>query len=340
MIKRACEFVGLAPATVTWVDDLAIAFPICEADQVFDTTARTMSITQAHFEEKGLVVNFKRGKSEAVATICGQNSREQRQSMMTHPSLPLRQDGRFSLRLEGAYRHLGTFQECGGGLGQEITYRISSTWASFKQVRQILSCQSMDLQVRLRLMHALLISKLLYGAGAWGCLKKQQIRRLHGCYLKLLRIVVGKIQTKKHTHSGWTDDRILNHYRQPCIRTLLAVARLSYAKRVWTNGGALIQDILNKEELSSSTSWMTGVREDLQWLYAIQGKSWGDDFSSTSLFWIQKKRGWKAFVRGAQRKHVLQEAIAYKLSHVCGTNKAESRAAHEQDEGWLCACGA
>ena len=339
-IRQASEVVGLAPAAVIWADDLALVFPTLDSTRTLEITASMMHATQSHFAERGLTVNFKKGKSEAIVSLCGKGSREQRQRMLEQPTIQIGQDEGPSLRLEGRYRHLGTYQQCGGGLDQEITFRIASTWTSFRQVRHLLSRQTMDLQVRLRLMQSLLMSRLLYGAGAWYRLSKQQLKKMHICYLGLIRYIVGRVQTKHQTHHGWTDEKILAEFDLPCIRTLLAVARLTYARRVWLHGGPLMQEVLIKEEQTYSSSWMSGLKEDLEWLYAVQGNKWGLEFEKTSSLWLQGVKGWKAFVRGAQRKHTLQEAIAYSLRQRFGWVRVVGDDTFEPDEGWLCSCGA
>ena len=339
-IQTACEKTGLAPSAVIWADDLAIVYPICDTDKVLPITGNIMEGTQKHFASKGLSVNFKKGKSEAVVTLCGHGSREIRKQLLQQPFIFFSDEVKQPLRIEGKYRHLGTFQQCGGGLDQEIAYRIAMTWSSFRQIRRLLGRHSTDLQVRLRLMQSLLMSRLLYGAGAWKPLSKRHMKKLHGCYVGILRFIVGRTQTRKQIHHEWTDQRILADYKLPCIRTLLATARLTYARRVWCNGGQKMQDILIKEGNSNSISWMQGLLEDLNWLYAVQGTAWGGDFEATSNMWLQQKRGWKSFVKSAQQRHVLQEALAFQFNKKRGLCSNTGSGTQWEDDGWLCGCGA
>ena len=338
-IRTACNMVELEPATIIWADDLALAFPIVNGDDVLAAAGEIMQETQKVFKSKGLTINFKKGKSEAVATVCGHKARETRQHILTEPNISIGPEETQPLRLEGRYKHLGTYQQCGGGLSQEIAYRIATTWSSFKQIRRILTRHSLDLKVRLRLAHSLLFSKLFYGSGAWGQLTGKQLRKLHCCYLGVLRAITGKTQSKRQIHKGWTDDKILAEYEAPCIRTLLAVSRLCYAKRIWCNGGQEIQQILRREHDICDTSWMQGLKEDLQWIYEVQGKEWGESFEQTCQFWEQGKKGWKSFVRNAQRRHALQEAISFLMTQKFRLG-GEDETDFAEGEGWLCHCGA
>ena len=338
-VQKACSYVNLPPATVIWADDLAITFPVQENERILDITTSMMSTTQRCFTKKGLSVNYKKGKSEAIVTLCGPGAREERRKILVQPALHLQESRNQTLRLEGRYRHLGTVQECGGGLRQEIVYRTASTWASYREIRHILSRQSIDLGIRLRLAQALLWSRLFYGAGAWGQLPKREMRKLNTCYMGILRRVTGKMQTGKATHSGWTDRKILAEFELPCVRTILAIVRLCYARRVWMNGGPLMKEILQQEAETCQTSWKAGLQEDLQWLGEVRGGDWGRDLHTTSTFWEERRKGWKAFVKGAQKRHVLQEALAFALNQKGSIGERDNEVIQEED-GWLCGCGA
>ena len=336
-IQQASACVNLDPAIVIWADDLCVTFPIQEPHVALETTAFFMTEIQDIFAARGLTVNYKKGRSEAVVTVCGQGARGERKKMLTQPHLSV---SKYLLRLEGRYRHLGTYHECGGKLNQEIIYRVALTWSSFKQLRHILSRQTFDLQVRLRLVQSLLLSKLLYGAGSWEPLPKRLMKKLHGCYLSVLRYVVGKTQTKTKIHHDWPDERILAEYKMPSIRAQLAISRLAYARRIWRNGGATFRDILVKESQVCSSSWLEGLREDLAWLYEVQGTEWGRDFNSTAMLWEEGKPGWKSFIKGAQRRHTLQESLTYNLKRHLGIGGTICTDYGEVEEGWLCGCGA
>ena len=181
-IQSACRHVDLPPATVIWADDLAIIYPIQDCGRILDITASMMNVTQRCFADKGLTVNYKKGKSEAVVTICGAGAKEERKKILVHPAVHLQGGNYQALRLEGKYRHLGTVQECGGGLRHEIIHRVASTWSHFRQIKHILARPTVDLPIRLRLAQSLLWSRLFYGAGAWGQLPKRDIQKLQTCY--------------------------------------------------------------------------------------------------------------------------------------------------------------
>ena len=100
-----------------------------------------------------------------------------------------------------------------------------------------------------------------------------------------------------------------------------------------------MRDILQKEADTCPESWKAGLQEDLQWLYGIRGSEWGQDFLSTSTLWEQGKTGWKAFVKGAQKRHILQESIAFVLQQRGGARETAHVVTNEED-GWLCGCGA
>ena len=339
-IATTCSMLGIDPTSVIWADDLALIFPIQDCKRTLDITTEVMTEAQEVFAARGLTINFKKGKSEALITLCGQGARNERKKAIIHPFLSMDEKGSYSLRLEGRYRHLGTFQQCGGSLDNELSHRVATTWASFRSIRQIMTRPTFDLQVKLRLMQSLLLSRLLYGAGAWGQLSKRQIRKLHSCYLGLIRVIVGKVQTKKQIHQGWSDQKILAMYELPCIRTLLATARLGYAQRLWCHGGEMIRMILAKEEGRCKTSWMKGLRDDLKWVQEAQGGEWGDTLEETCTLWLERKGGWKAYIRGAQKRHTLQESLSFRVNAKFGLGNTGGSTAFDEDEGWLCGCGA
>ena len=270
------------------------------------------------FRSRGLRVNFKRAKTEAIPTCCGDGARQARKELLVQPTPGVTigdDEQKDFLRYQGRYKHLGTQHETGGGLGQEISYRIGCAWSAFRSLRPILCRRSLPVQTRLILLRSLIFSKLFYGAGSWHSLSKQQGKKLSTCYMNLIRQTVGQAFCRKSGKKVWTDSFLLQHYSLPDVRTVLGEMRLLYARRVWTHGGIQLRELLLHESQVRGDSWLHGLDDDLYWLINVQGNSWGDTPDNIRSNWLTDRIGWKSFVKNATKRHILQESIAERLLH-------------------------
>ena len=318
MIREALATTNLPGESVIWADDLALPIPLLENDNIGTAVGDMMFTIREAFRNRGLKVNFKRAKTEAIPTCVGNGARQARKDllMQTTPGVLIEgEDQKDFLRYQGRYKHLGTQHETAGGLGQEIVYRIGSAWGAFRTLRPILCRRSLPVQTRLMLLKSLILSKLFYGAGSWHSLSKQQFKKLSTCYMNLIRQTVGQVFSGKTEKKAWTDSFLLQHYLLPDLRSVLGEMRLLYARRVWIHGGDQLKKLLLQEAQVRGDSWLHGLDEDLLWLIKTQGNSWGDTPDSIRSSWLLGRVGWKSFVKNAIKRHTLQESIAERLLH-------------------------
>ena len=294
-----------------------------------------MGTIKEAFWNRGLRVNFKKTKTEAIPTCCGEGAKQIRKNLLTQPipGVDVGEDGQKDfLRFQGHYKHLGTQHETAGGLGQEIGFRVGAAWSAFRSLRTILCRRSLPIQTRLGLLNSLILSKLFYGAGAWHPLSKQQSKKISTCYMNLVRQTVGQVYNGKTKRKVWSDSFLLQHYLLPDLRAILGEKRLLYARRVWVHGGKQLRDLLTTEAQVRKDSWMNGLDADIHWLIKLQGKSWGGSPEEIKRSWLDGRVGWKGFVKGALRRHILQEGIAELL---CQEDKPDLTL----EGAFACSCG-
>ena len=316
LIQSALDTVKLPGEAIIWADDLALPIPLLENADVETAASEMMGTVREAFRSRGLKVNFKKAKTEAIPTFCGSGARQARKDLLTQlaPGVTVGDDDQPDfLRYQGHYKHLGTQHETAGELGQEVSYRIGTAWSAFRSLRPILCRRSLPVQTRLMLLNSLILSKLFYGAGSWHSLKKQHYRKIASCYMNLIRQTVGQIFNGKTQKKVWTDSFLLQHYMLPDLRAVLGEKRLLYARRVWVHGGEQLRDLLLHEARVRSDSWLHGLDEDLEWIIHVQGTSWGATPESIRNNWLEYEVGWKGFVKGAIKRHVHQESIAERL---------------------------
>ena len=338
-MQRALQVLPIPVDPIVWADDLAVGLIISTNEELNDLIPVAMTMVKSVFNQRGMIVNFGKSKTEALPTYVGSGARHCREEMlrMQDPGWTFKDSqGDHFLRLQARYRHLGAMQQSAGMMEQEVSYRIASTWEAFRQIhRGLLGNRVFKVKTRLQLFQSLILSRLLHGCGSWPELRRKTANRLKTAYMKMLRLTVGQANYKDKNQL-WSDERILAEFRQPHLVVLIISTRLTYAFRVHRFGSAAFLRLLAMEEERTTTSWLGLLQRDLLWLAEINGKTWGTSLPELRNHWDAGKKGWKSFVKGAVRRHILQQAIAYQLRR--GTQHEIDRPIDKQYD-WICHCG-
>ena len=336
MSKLKRDF-GLDFPVVVWADDVAILLADEDCDQLMSKISLCMAKAKEILAERGLVTNFKRGKTEVIITPTGPGAKALRQNLLREevPNIKFGDD-ESRLRVEGKYRHLGSIQASAGSLNFEIKHRIGLTWGGFRELRQVFVRKKYNLGTRLRLAEALLWSKLFFGAGAWGPLKEKQIQQLEKCFFGILRAITGQKPYKDQKVRPWSNEKILAYFCIEDIPTRLAGHRLLYGKRMWAHGGESLLKAVNFEKKVCPGSWLEGLESDVKWAIETNGTEWGENVEQVLENWQCSSRNWKGFVRRAEKRQTLQRSLAFLVN-----SKNECFGDTIQIENdWVCECGA
>lgn len=115
------------------------------------------------------------------------------------------------------------------------------------------------------------------------------------------------------TNGGPSNDEMQGLYRTPQVPQRLAVARISYAAKVWSVGPSTLRELLPKESSISKTSWWHYLCADLEWCRSLTADAFPVEElvpEALALSWFKSPAFWKTLARTALRKGALQEAAA------------------------------
>ncbi len=324
-IKDQFEHLGITPQGVTWADDLAVPVLVDENPQLIPTTVQVMQRLQHAFKKKGLTINYKKGKTMAVPTFRGKGAPALRKmhmhkedSAVPIPLLDLqgRQTGETAnLRLTSSYKHLGVIYTPEAGYAVEIGQRLGQASAAYNEIkRPIFSNRHISVAARLRLLDALVFTKLLFGAAIWHDLPRRALDKIESFIMRLTRHVV---------HAGFqagalTDEEIRIQHNLPTLRQRLVRIRLLYVAKLWTVGPRTLTQLLEVEQHHVATSWCSQIERDLQWLRTTSTAHSMTplDWTSITALWKADGRGWaneirRSVLRAVQQEHAMSEVRAW-----------------------------
>ena len=167
---------------LTCAHDLAIFLQHESPQELGRRTQLTAGLLFDLCWRRGLLPNFKKGKTEPILKLKGLQSKQLRLQIygMSEPSLAipsaLRKDVR--LRLVHKYRHLGHQVPFSFKQHDEIRSRVAQARTAYvKHRRGIFQNADLPLALRTRLLNCLVISKLLFNQGTWVELSVGSLRR-------------------------------------------------------------------------------------------------------------------------------------------------------------------
>ena len=304
---------GLAPISLTWADDLAIPWATSCAADMPDALKSLMSQINFTFEQRGFSVNFDHGKTGAVVTFRGQAAPRLRQEFQQcpRPGLPIQLDDErvVHLHFETNYKHLGTVFTAQHDLQVELSHRIGVAHSTFGLLSRPLLCNKrIPTDLRLRLFHALVGSKLFFGLGSWHTLPIRQLERLRKTHVGFLRRVLRIPFTAQITNS-----QVLHKAHTGDVRIRLAVDRLCFAQKLFAHAPELVQHVLQIEAAQHPNSWIAGLKADVDWLHVTLPSAlpqpWDGDFTTLIDYWQSSPTKWKRCVTKAFKIHCQQERI-------------------------------
>ena len=257
-----------------------------------------------------------KGKTGVVLTFQGKNAPQQRrQYLLCNPSgfsCKLSSGAHQWLHATATYRRLGTQFASKLDFAEEMKYRIGQASAAFSAMRKPVLCnRHLPLQTRLRLFQALVGTKFYFGFGAWFTPRQSQLTAMRKALAHFLRCILlaGQGQTDKRPSDCQV--LVLTEHLDPRIR--LAQDRLLFAHKLFQFGPAFAQHVLQIEYQEMKTSWLSGLFADLKWLHSVLPDSvpecWASNLTDAIEYWQKGAPGWKAIIRRAIKKHLMQESM-------------------------------
>ena len=178
-----------------WADDLATCLDVLQvADAPKVVSAKAGALTDA-FEAHGFQLSY--GVKKTAALVCpkGPGARSVCRELFSGKStltVLCEQRGPAQLPLVDCYKHLGVMQARDGSIEQEIKARCAAAWTTFREGRtRLFRCRRVATRRRGVLLQTLVMSKLLFGCGAWPPLGVGDRQRFSGAVFSLYRATLG-----------------------------------------------------------------------------------------------------------------------------------------------------
>eukprot|EP00435_Cladocopium_sp_Y103_P022277 s2367_g5.t1 len=327
VFQRILTRADLHIESVIWADDVAIPVATEQAADLPAVIDSTLSQVHRVFHKRRFTFNTQRGKTSVVASFKGVGAPLMRAQFQLGPrpgmNVVLGNETAF-IHFMDSYKHLGTMFNSSHTLDREIDMRIGLAKGAFARVsKDILRNRRIPECTRVQLFRSLILSRLLFGLGAWSSPSGRQMQRLQNAVLsllrKLFRLTPQEIQTT-------TASQLLVRAQIGSLRARLALDRLLYAQRLWQFGPDMLQHALHREEALLPDSWMLGLKHDIFWLckldcqgvpplQALAGAESLNAYDLTDLFdfWQSGDRAWARCVNRAWRCFLQQERMMVEI---------------------------
>jgi hypothetical protein len=313
---------------VTYVDDEA-AVVVAPSPAALDIAIDILLRSYVEvFSDYGLVINWHKGKSEALLVYRGHHAARhldaRRDCNEGLSILVPGGDGR-RLHIVASYQHLGGITCANCNVVPEVNHRVTSALAAYVPIAgKIYGAGWVALHVRLSLMRSLILSRVLYSVQTL-TMSVAGLRKLNGPYMRVLRSIAD--QRRFGQERVVSDVDVRHMVAQPSIDSLVLQRRLAYYPRLAMRQPAALVALLQTACAADRLPWIKQAIDDLDYVYRnvrrlslppplIEPHMWVD-------FMMQEEGEWKRVVECCTFVHSILDASgdagradAYR-AHVC-----------------------
>jgi len=310
---------GVTVPPIAWMDDVAIPLTTTTPDALVPLVRQVTATVHDLFRARGLTLNLDKGKTEAVLCFRGPGSDALRLQIFDTERQPVivvdTASHILTLRVVPSYKHLGAQYSMNVDVSKEIRARIGSARQAFEEMKKPLFLNKrLPGAARMQLFHSLILSRLLYGCAIWTEVPNALVKKLEATLMAYYRQIhdVGFWNFWKPDHV--TDESFRQALRLPTFRQFWARHKLTFLQHIAQHGAVFHKSLLYRE-LQTGRGWLFEMREDLVWLSTIRQLPFDlpHDRPSWVEVWeaLRNCRPWKAWIRRACAKHLVQEQIAW-----------------------------
>ena len=246
---------------VIWADDLAECFMLSAAHRAAHQVSLEASFLDEAFASQGYHLTYGPSKTAAQVLLVGEGSRAAKRALFQGSgTLPvLREtDTPAALPLVTSYKHLGVL--VGSSFLPELRARCASAWAAFRQGKlRAYRCRRITVARRGTLLHTMVMPRLLFGAGAWPCLNKEESLLFQRTVMSLYRQTLCVPKGEDQHISGAMTCALLG-LADP--QTLLRVERLRYLRQLTQAAPNALWALMRQDPL-----FLKELRDAMQWLF-------------------------------------------------------------------------
>ena len=310
---------GVTVPPVAWMDDVAIPLTTTTPEALVPLVQQVTAVVHGLFRARGLTLNLDRGKTEAVLCFRGQGSDAQRLQIFDtgcQPVIVVNADSHIlTLRVVPSYKHLGAQYTMNIDVSREIRARLGAARQAFEEMKKPLFLNKrLPVAARIQLFQSLILSRLLYDCAVRTDVPNALIKKLETTLIAYYRQI--------HDVGFWnqdhvTDDSFRRAQQLPTFRQFWARHKLTFLQHIAQFGSVFHKSLLFRE-LCTGRGWLFEMRDDLEWLGTFRQLPFElpHDRPSWITVWeaLRSCRPWKAWIRKACAKHLVQEQIAWEVS--------------------------
>ena len=300
----------LDPVMPIWADDLAIAFDDTTAEGLLCKCEQIVAKLFDSLQNAGLRPNLKPGKSEILIDLRGKGALRCRRQLVFqgHQILIPSTVNPFQISVVGAYRHLGTWIQVGGGISRELKVKFAIAHDAMTKYRsQIFANKAMTLTRKRQFFDSLVLSVILYNSAVWVPRNKRQATQLEAAFHRLYqRFAVLHYGANALT---WSHRWLLYKLSLPEAAIVLAVSRLRYLGQLVPSGQPVLWALLQRD-----AQWLLTLQADLATLehycpeigcFAPLSYRWQD----LAEFIVASPARWKRSLRKLQARAISMQAL-------------------------------
>ncbi|CAE7225175.1 unnamed protein product [Symbiodinium sp. CCMP2592] len=174
----------------TWMDDIAVPVLAPKPCQLLDRAAQAVRVVDTAMHAAGIRLNFSRGKTEFLAVIGGEGSRQLRQEWLCANgatfTVPL-ETAPITVHLTGSYIHLGSEIAFSGKDGPDIFRRRSLARRLTTDLSKLMHNSCLSTEERLNMLIAMPLARFRHGAGLWSLEFTQDQHAYQSAYIEPFR---------------------------------------------------------------------------------------------------------------------------------------------------------
>ena len=306
--RETCTW--LDPVMPVWADDLALAFDAANATDLLQKCELIIACLFGCLQNAGLRPNLKPGKSEVLLDLRGKGALQCRRQLafQDHKIAITTAVDPFSVSVVGAYRHLGTWIQVGGGIARELKVKFATAHDAMTKYRsQIFANRAMTLRRKRQFFDSLVLSVITYNAAVWVPRNKRQEGQIESAFHRLYqRFAVLHYGASAMT---WSRKWLLYKLSLPEAKIIMTVARLRYLGQLIVAGQPILWALLQRD-----CSWLLQLTHDLSCLelYCPEVGSFEpirQNWSSLTDFVTHSPMRWKRTMRKLQARAIAVQQL-------------------------------
>ena len=306
------ECVRLDPLMPVWADDVAIALEDRDACRLLQKARRVSQTVLDRLMAAGLRPNMSRGKTELLLELRGAGSVQLRRQLandahILHLESPY---ASFALHVVGAYRHLGTWLQVGGGVQQDVLTRFAMAHDTLTRFRsQLFANRGLGLEEKRHFFTSLVMSTIVFNSAAWTPRNKRQKSLIEHAFFRLYRRFAVLHFGNRALH--WSSDCLYHTVGLPRPLVVLTVARLRYIHQLLGSAQPQTWAMLQR-----NPQWYDQLHADIVWFDQLCPEkmlltSFKDSWETFAQVVGEHPTRWKNWLRTAVARHVSSLRLEY-----------------------------